>query len=95
MLASELQEIVNRIISTGAEAWRPVVKCETETAFRCYWSGYGEGIKDALEAVTQYAREHISDIENDVEVKKREITCDAYKRALKNTQKDVENILKK
>ena len=95
MLASELQEIVNRIISTSAEACRPAVKCETETEFRRYWSGYGEAIKDALEAVTQYAREHINDIENDVEVKKREITCDAYKRALKNTRKDVENNLQK
>lgn len=95
MLASELQEIINKIISTSAEACRPAVKCETETEFRRYWSGYGEGIKDALEAVTQYARDHISDIENDIEVKKREITCSAYKRALKNTRKDVENILKK
>lgn len=95
MLASELQEIVNRIISTSAEACRPAVKCETEKEFRRYWSGYGEAIKDALEAVTQYARDHINGIENDVEVKKREITCSAYKRALKNTQKDVENILKK
>ena len=95
MLASELQEVINRIISTSAEARRPVVKCETEKEFRRYWSGYGEGIEDALKAVTEYAEEKISDIENDVEVKKREITCDAYKRALKNTRKDVENILKK
>ena len=95
MLASELQEIINKIISTSAKIYRPTVKCETEKEFRLYWSGYGEGIKDALEAVTQYAREHISDIENDVCVKSREITCDAYKRALKNTRKDVENILKK
>ena len=96
MLASELKEIVIRIISTSAKTYKPTVKYETEKEFRLYWSGYGEGIKDALEAVTQYAREHISDIENDVGVKKsREITCDAYKRALKNTQKDVENILKK
>lgn len=96
MLASELQEIINKIISTSAEACRPAVKYETEKEFRLYWSGYGEGIKDALEAVTQYARDHINDIENDVGVKKsREITCGAYKRALKNTQKDVENILKK
>lgn len=95
MLASELKEIVNRIISTSAEACRPAVKCETETEFRRYWSGYGEAIKDALEAVTQYAREHISDIENDIFTQSREITCSAYKRALKNTQKDVENILKK
>lgn len=95
MLASELQEIINKIISTSAEACRPAVKCETETEFRRYWSGYGEAIKDALEAVTQYAREHISDIENDIFTQSREITCGAYKRALKNTQKDVENILKK
>lgn len=95
MLASELQEIINKIISASAAAWRPAVKCETEKEFRLYWSGYGEGIKDALEAVTQYAREHISDIENDIFTQSREITCSAYKRALKNTQKDVENILKK
>ena len=95
MLASEIQEIINRIISTSAEACRPLVKCETETEFRRYWSGYGEGIKDALEAVTEYAEEHISDIENDIFTQSREITCSAYKRALKNTQKDVENILKK
>lgn len=95
MLASELQEIINKIISTSAKTYRPLVNCETEKEFRRYWSGYGEGIKDALEAVTQYARDHINDIENDVEVKKREITCDAYKRALKNTQKDVENNLQK
>ena len=93
MLASELKEIVNRIISTSAKTYRPFAKCETEKEFRLYWSGYGEAIKDALEAVTQYARDHINDIENDVEVKKREITCDAYKRALKNMQKDVENNL--
>ena len=95
MLASELQEIINKIISTSAKIYRPTVECETETEFRRYWSGYSEAIKDALEAVTQYAREHISEIENDVCVKSREITCDAYKRALKNTRKDVENILKK
>ena len=95
MLASELQEIINKIISTSAKTYRPVVKCETEKEFRRYWSGYGEGIKDALEAVTQYAREHISDIENDIFTQSREITCSAYKRALKNTRKDVENILKK
>ena len=93
MLASELQEIVNRIISANAEDWRPAVKCETEKEFRLYWSGYGEAIKDALEAVTQYAREHKSDIENDIFTQSREITCSAYKRALKNTQKDVENNL--
>ena len=93
MLASELQEIVNRIISTSAKTYRPLVKCETEKEFRRYWSGYGEGIKDALEAVTQYAREHISDIENDIFTQSREITCGAYKRALKNMQKDVENNL--
>ena len=95
MLASEIQEIINRIISTSAKTYRPFAKCETEKEFRRYWSGYGEGIKDALKAVTEYAEENISDIENEVEVKKREITCSAYKRALKNTQKDVENILKK
>lgn len=93
MLASEIQEIINRIISTSAEACRPAVKCETETEFRRYWSGYGEGIKDALEAVTEYAEEHISDIENDIFTQSREITCSAYKRALKNMQKDVENNL--
>jgi hypothetical protein len=95
MLASEIQEIINRIISTSAKTYRPFAKCETEKEFWLYWSGYGEGIEDALKAVTEYAEENISDIENDVEVKKREITCDAYKRALKNTRKDVENILKK
>lgn len=95
MLASELKEIVNRIISTSAKTYKPTVKYETEKEFRLYWSGYGEGIKDALEAVTQYAREHISDIENDIFTQSREITCSAYKRALKNTRKDVENILKK
>ena len=95
MLASELKEIVNRIISTSAEACRPAVKCETEKEFRRYWSGYGEAIKDALEAVTQYARDHINDIENDIFTQSREITCDAYKRALKNMQKDVENNLQK
>ena len=95
MLASELKEIVNRIISTSAEAGRPAVKCETEKEFRRYWSGYGEGIKDALEAVTQYARDHINDIENDIFPQSREITCGAYKRALKNMQKDVENNLQK
>lgn len=95
MLASEIREIINRIISTSAEACRPAVKCETETEFRRYWRGYGEAIKDALEAVTQYARDHINDIENDIFTQSREITCSAYKRALKNTRKDVENILKK
>ena len=95
MLASELQEIINKIISTSAKTYRPVVKYETETEFRRYWSGYGEAIKDALEAVTQYAREHISDIENDIFTQSREITCGAYKRALKNMQKDVENNLQK
>lgn len=95
MLASEIQEIINRFISTSAEAASPAVKCETETEFRCYWSGYGEAIKDALEAVTKYARDHITDIENDIFTQSREITCSAYKRALKNTQKDVENNLQK
>ena len=95
MLASEIQEIINRIISTSAKTDRPLVKCETEKEFRRYWSGYGEAIKDALEAVTEYAEEHISDIENDIFTQSREITCSAYKRALKNTQKDVENIVKK
>ena len=96
MLASELQEIINKIISTSAKTYRPVVKYETETEFRRYWSGYGEGIEDALKAVTEYAEEHISDIENDIFTQScREITCGAYKRALKNMQKDVENNLQK
>lgn len=94
MLASEIQEIINRIISVSHKQ-NPAMKLETKKESRCYWCGFAEGIKTALNEISAFASDNKEQIENDLYHRNRNITSETYERSKKQMKNEVDNFMKR